>query len=320
MHFEPRGPPHGAPGLAVAIRHAARIAASHPSRQARGPRQEDRVPEGPEVHREADAIRTRIEKAPIVDVRFVHPSLRPERARIEGAYVERVRARGKAMLLDWSNGQTLYSHNQLYGRWVTRKGHRPPATHRQLRVAILTELGSAWLYSASDVALLASDRVDDHPYVSKLGVEVLDPAVSRRDIERQVASRRFARRSLGALLLDQGFVAGIGNYLRSDILFEAKLNPARKLGALDRNERRRLARAIHRITWRAYETGGLTNAAERIRRLKSAGEPRRAYRHLAFARAGAPCWICDAAMERATFAGRRLYLCPRCQPESGAAT
>jgi endonuclease-8 len=275
------------------------------------------LPEGPEVHREADRIRARIEKVPIVDVRFVHPALRRVRERVEGAHVERVRARGKAMLVDWSNGLTLYSHNQLYGRWIARAGSLAPETGRRLRVAIVTERGSAWLYSASDVALLETDRVDEHPYIAKLGIEILDASVTRPDLERWIASPRFGRRSLGALLLDQGFVAGIGNYLRSDILFEARLHPARKLGALDRNERRRLAGAIHRITWRAYETGGLTNPASRVRRLVREGVPRRAHRHLVFAREGRPCWTCATPIDRVVMAGRRLYLCCECQPEAG---
>lgn len=272
------------------------------------------MPEGPEVHREADRVRSRVEKAPVVDVRFVHPKLRRARARMAGAHVERVRARGKAMLLDWSNGLTLYSHNQLYGRWLTRAGHAEPSTRRQLRVAILTERGSAWLYSASDVALIPTDRVDVHPYVARLGLEVLDPATSPRDVGRRLRDPRFARRSLGALLLDQGFVAGLGNYLRSDVLFEASLHPAWRPGALDAGACTRLAHAIHRITWRAYETGGVTNPASRVRRLERAGVSRSERRHLAFARAGEPCWRCRTPLVRTTNAGRRLYLCPACQP------
>jgi endonuclease-8 len=184
-----------------------------------------------------------------------------------------------------------------------------------LRLAILTDKGSAWLYSASELALLETDRLGEHPYLARLGVEALAPETRLADVHRTLRDARFAKRSLGALLLDQGFVAGVGNYLRSDILFAARLHPARKLGALEPAERVRLGRAIYTTMRRAYETGGITNEARCVARLRKAGVPRRAYRHLAFARAGEPCWTCQAEMQRSLVAGRRLYACPACQPE-----
>jgi len=132
-------------------------------------------------------------------------------------------------------------------------------------------------------------------------------------VEERLASRTFHRRRLGALLLDQGFVAGLGNYLRADILFQARLHPALRPVDLEAAERRRLASAVLTIARRAYRRAGVTNDPDRARRLRERGLPRRAWRHLVFDREGEPCWACGGTVRRLDAAGRRTYLCPRCQ-------
>ena len=124
---------------------------------------------------------------------------------------------------------------------------------------------------------------------------------------------RFARRSLGALLLDQSFFSGVGNYLRSEILHYAAVSPSRRPRDLDDAELMRLARAALTVTQRAYRTRGVTTDPARARRLQASGKPRRAYRHYVFGRAGEGCPRCGDVIIRRTVAGRRLYRCPDCQ-------
>ncbi|MEM7678458.1 MAG: endonuclease VIII, partial [Myxococcota bacterium] len=116
-------------------------------------------------------------------------------------------------------------------------------------------------------------------------------------------------------LLDQSFVAGLGNYLRSEILFVAGLEPSLRPKDLDARTAVRLARAVVTITRRAYETGGVTNDLKAVKKLKAAGVPRKGYRHWVFARGGRPCRRCESKIEHLTVAGRRLFRCPQCQPE-----
>ena len=121
------------------------------------------MPEGPEVRREADQIADRIQGQRLTEVVLALPALAPRAAGLRGRRATRVRSRGKAMLVEFDNGLVLYSHNQLYGKWLTvAAGARPPPTNRSLRVALQTSAGSALLYSASDVALLRADELDQH--------------------------------------------------------------------------------------------------------------------------------------------------------------
>jgi endonuclease-8 len=220
---------------------------------------------------------------------------------------------GKALLIRLDGGLSLYAHNQLYGVWYVRQRGKWPKTRRSLRVALHTESHSALLYSATDVSLLTPEEELFHPYLSRLGPDVLDPLLTWRDVSRRLKEPCFRKRSLGSLYLDQGFLAGIGNYLRSEILFAACLHPGRKPRELAVRIRNRLARQTLTISRRAYETGGITNAPERVAAMKEDGLNRRRYRFAVFARAGEPCLTCGATIERIEAGSRRLYLCPTCQ-------
>jgi endonuclease-8 len=115
------------------------------------------------------------------------------------------------------------------------------------------------------------------------------------------------------LLLDQGFLAGLGNYLRSEILYVAGLPHDVALGTLDGAARLRLAESAFSITQQAYRCRGVTNDLARAARLKAEGMRYARYRHHVFARAGLECWTCDTAIRRADVSGRAVFFCPTCQ-------
>ena len=112
------------------------------------------MPEGPEIRLAADRVASILLGEKITAADFGLPALKRFEKRLTGARVVAVDTRGKAMLTRFDNGLTLYSHNQLYGRWYTMRQKRMPKTNRSLRVALHTETGSALLYSASDIEVL----------------------------------------------------------------------------------------------------------------------------------------------------------------------
>lgn len=276
------------------------------------------MPEGPEVRREADRIGRVLTGQRATDVWFAFEHLHAWSARLRGVEIQAVESRAKAMLIRFGNGVNIYSHNQLYGRWFVKPRGQQPKTTRQLRLAVHTEKHSALLYSASDIEVLHDAELERHAFLSRLGPDVLSAEVHARDVEVRLADARFRRRSLGALLLDQGFVSGLGNYLRSEILFVAGLHPAMRAIDLEHERRCELAAAITTITRRAYRLRGTTNDPDDARRLHGEGVPRRDYRHYVFGRGGKPCRLCGEAIVKTASAGRRIYTCPSCQPAIGA--
>ena len=175
------------------------------------------MPEGPEIRIVADRIASAIEGEVADEVYFAFDVLKPRQSALRGTRVRRVEPRGKALLIRFEDGPTMYSHNHLYGRWFIRERGLLPRTRRQLRAAIHTERTSALLYSASEIDVLDDDGLVTHPYLSRLGLDLLAPGTTPSLVRLRLEDDRFERRMLGGLLLDQGFLGGVGNYLRSEI-------------------------------------------------------------------------------------------------------
>ncbi|MEJ2515369.1 MAG: endonuclease VIII [Gammaproteobacteria bacterium] len=273
------------------------------------------MPEGPEVRRSADRIARALEGERIHEVRFGQEALAPWNDALSGRRLESVATHGKATLLRFGGGFTVYSHNQLYGRWQIARRGRLPETARQLRLALHGSDRSALLYSASDIAVLKDGEVDGFPRLARLGPDPLHATTTARTVRDRALSMPFARRRLGGLLLDQSFAAGLGNYLRSEILWVARLHPALRPSDLDDTALTGLAKAVVSLPRRSYRTGGVTNSRSAAAAGRAAGLPRRRWRHFVFGREDAPCPACGGPVRRLIVAGRRLYLCPDCQPE-----
>ncbi len=269
------------------------------------------MPEGPEIRRAADRLAEAVVGAPLRSAWFAFPALKPHEKRLRGRCIDAIEPHGKALLTHFDHGWTLYSHNQLYGVWkIAAAGERPDSA-RSLRVALETDDRVVLLYSASDVAMWRTEDLPRHPFLSKLGPDVLDPALSAAAVETRLDDARFRGRALGALLLDQTFLAGMGNYLRSEVLFAARLRPERRPQDLDRSERRALARELLAIPRRSYATRGIAPASG-MREDYLTDTPD-GFRFEVFDREGQPCPACGGTIVRREVGTRRLYLCPRCQ-------
>src|SRR5579871_2826603 len=108
------------------------------------------MPEGPEIRRSADQLEKVLVGRKAHEVEFAFPHLKKHGAALTGRVINAVAPRGKAMLIHFAGGQSIYSHNQLYGEWLVASG-TPPHTHLQQRLLIRTSAGTAVLYSASEI-------------------------------------------------------------------------------------------------------------------------------------------------------------------------
>jgi endonuclease-8 len=257
------------------------------------------MPEGPEIRRAADKVAAVLVGREIESISFRLPQLQRYERRLRGHTVTAVDTRGKAMLTRFDNGLTIYSHNQLYGRWYTVRMPRMPQTKRQLRLELVTSTHKALLYSASDIDVLREDQLAKHPFLGRVGPDILDRKLTKQTIVERLCDPQFRNRALGSLYLDQGFLAGNGNYLRSEILWASGLAPARKPASLTGAELEKLARQTLQIARRSYRTRGVSFEQ---------------YRFYVFGREGLSCHRCGSWVERHTMGSRNLFTCPACQP------
>ncbi|MGI9318157.1 MAG: endonuclease VIII [bacterium] len=276
------------------------------------------MPEGPEIRLAADSIAKALVNRKVTDVFFAFDNLKKHQRVLTGRKISRIETRGKAILTMFDNGQVIYSHNQLYGRWYVVSKGEIPETHRQLRLAIHNRKASAFLYSASDIEVLNIDSLSKHRFLSKLGPDLLSQNPKTMEIVERLRSERFKRRQLGNLLLDQSFVAGLGNYLRAEILLAARLHPSLRPVDCELSELNRLAREIIKLTRRSYSTHGVINPPSLVKKLKASGKiHKEEYRFSVYGRVGEHCYFCQSTIERIEIGGRHIYVCPGCQVRPG---
>jgi endonuclease-8 len=274
------------------------------------------MPEGPEIRREARAIARAVAGQPLARLDYRVPALARAAARLRGARVAGATSRGKVLLVAFDAGLVQISHNQLYGKWRVMPARTLPGFEtehrRSIRVVIATAERAAVLLAATTLELVDARDVASHPLVARLGPDVLDRATTVALVRERYLSRPFARRAVATLLLDQRFLAGPGNYLRSEILHVAGVHPASRPDRLDADRLDRLARATLAVPRQSLATGGVTNDRALARELAARGVPFEERRFHVYGREGERCRTCGARIRRQD-AGRAIFFCPRCQ-------
>jgi len=141
----------------------------------------------------------------------------------------------------------------------------------------------------------------------------LDSTVTVSQVAERFMADQFRRRRLTTLLLDQGFLAGLGNYLRSEVLFVARVHPSLRPMDCTDAQIEALADAAVSLMRQSYQTRGITNDLALAEKLKAEGQSYREYRFWVFDRDGRPCYNCGMPIIKDNIGGRRLYYCPTCQ-------
>ncbi|EAW1721359.1 endonuclease VIII [Salmonella enterica subsp. indica] len=262
------------------------------------------MPEGPEIRRAADTLEAAVKGKPLTDVWFAFEQLKPYQSQLIGQSVTQLETRGKALLTHFSNGLTLYSHNQLYGVWRVVDTGNIPQTTRVLRVRLQTEDKTILLYSASDIEILTPEQLTTHPFLQRVGPDVLDMRLTPAEVKTRLLSPRFRNRQFSGLLLDQGFLAGLGNYLRVEILWQVGLTGQHKASQLNDEQLDTLAQALLDIPRLSYNTRGQVDDNKHHGAL---------FRFKVFHRDGEACERCGGTIEKTTLSSRPFYWCPGCQ-------
>mgnify|MGYP000544114805 CR=1 FL=1 len=262
------------------------------------------MPEGPEIRRAADSLEAAIKGKPLTDVWFAFPQLKPFESQLVGQTVTHIETRGKALLTHFSHNLTLYSHNQLYGVWRVVEAGEQPVSNRVLRVRLQTAEKAILLYSASDIEMLTPEQLLTHPFLQRVGPDVLDMRLTASDVKARLLSPTFRNRQFTGLFLDQAFLAGLGNYLRVEILWQVGLTGNHKAKDLNAPQLDALAHALLDIPRLSYATRGQVDENKHHGAL---------FRFKVFHRDGEPCERCGGIIGKTTLSSRPFYWCPGCQ-------
>ncbi len=278
------------------------------------------MPELPEVETTARGLQRRLVGREVIATLGISwpPTLAnvaPEEleALLAGRRVTEVGRRGKFVLIHLDDGAILAVHRRMTGNLIVRAAGEPPEKHTrlildlddgaQLRFVDPRKFGRVYYYQDFATAQDQLNRV--------AGPEPLDDLTPAR-LTELLGGRRGR---LKALLLDQRFLAGLGNLYADEILWLARLHPEHGAATLSADEIGRLADAIGRVLRNAIERRGTSLNDYR----DAEGEPGENQDFLeAYGRAGAPCRRCGAPIVKYWLGQRGTHLCPGCQPGASA--
>jgi len=247
------------------------------------------------------------------DRTIAEPSV-PEFCRlIEKKKIAAVGRRGKFLVVDLAGGGHLLMHLRMSGRLhlVPSGMELLPHEHMVLAFEDGSELRFHDTRKFGRVYLMA----DAERILGRLGPEPLDPGFTPGILFEGMRKRS---RLVKPLLLDQGFVAGLGNIYTDEALWEAQIHPLRRSNTLSQGETKALHAAIQRVLRRGLKNLG-TSLGTGKANFYSVGRRRGRNRDAlkVFRRTGEPCPRCDAPVQRIIVGQRSTHICPKCQMIKG---
>jgi formamidopyrimidine-DNA glycosylase len=277
------------------------------------------VPELPEVEtirRDIDKefVNKRIKKVEVTGVRSVRRHLNPADfvAKAEGRTVVGTRRRGKYLLLKLDSGDVLVVHLGMSGQLLRADPKDPVGkhTHVVLWFGAGPQLRFVDPRTFGELFVTAPEHLEaEVPELAHLGFDPIDDQMAWTRFGDILAARKT---KLKQLLMDQRFVAGIGNMYADEILFTAGLRYDRNSAALTPQEIRRLYRAIVETLQEAIKHRGSSLADEQYRDLfGDVGDYQRL--HNVYDREGEACPRCRSVITRVKASGRSTFFCPQCQ-------
>ncbi len=244
---------------------------------------------------------------------------------VVGSRVRSLDRRGKLLLVALTSGWTLAVHLKMSGQllWQSSDGHVKGGGHpipgsldrlpNRYSHAIFTLSGGRLFFNdqrqfgfLKTVKTVALDRWLE---TQGIGPEALDPSFRFPDFVLRLRSRRRAR--VKATLLDQRFIAGLGNIYADEALFASRIRPTRRIGSLSVAERRQLFQAIRSVLRFSLAKRGTT--FHLFRRPEGTAGGMLPYLKV-YGRAGHPCRRCGSTIEKIRLGGRGTHYCPHCQP------
>ncbi len=228
-------------------------------------------------------------------------------SRISRQEITGLSRRGKYLIFSLSSGDLLVIHLKMSGSLIVGKDSSEPPKYS--RAIIRLDNGTSIFFSDPRKFGTMQLVKDKTSVLGKLGPEPLEA-----DFTPEVLARRLSKRKapIKAVLLDQGFIAGIGNMYADEALFFAGIHPLRPANSLSQDEVARLHSAIQQVLSSAITNKG----ASIVNYLRPGGEQGTAQFQFKVAHGrGKNCPNCGTLLKRIVVRNRGTYFCPKCQPE-----
>jgi len=278
------------------------------------------MPELPEVETirrdlQGEVVGRKIKSVEVRNGRTVrrHPSAKQFRARLEGHTIKDIGRSGKYLLLSLDDGATLVVHLGMSGQLQRAKSAKEAKAPTPMPCSPSPRGASCASSTLGPSASCSSpDRRPRGAVPARARPSGLRPLEDIMSWEKFWVLLSQHKSGLKALLMDQEFVAGIGNMYADEILFAAGLRYDRLSNSLSSQEVRRLYRSMVETLAEAVKRRGSSLADEQYRDLfGEIGDYQD--QHQAYDREGQACRRCRATIVRVKSGGRSTFFCEHCQ-------
>ena len=268
------------------------------------------MPELPEVETIARAIEPEVVGRTILsaDVLWARtlatPSVKKFKEMVQGQRITGVSRRAKYLILQLEN-YNLLIHLRMSGDLMIRAGKIKPEKHDRLVLFLRGKNNKESQLAFNDTRKFGRVWLTDHPetILSKLGPEPLEKDFTPQWLFENLHKKN---RQLKPLLLDQTFLAGLGNIYTDECLHIAKLHPQSSSNSVSQRQARVLYEAIQSVLKEGIRRNGAS-----IDWVYRGGEFQNYFR--VYDREGKPCPVCGTEIQKLTVGQRGTHVCPKCQ-------
>jgi len=268
------------------------------------------MPELPEVQTIIDDLSKYLIGKSIDKLNIPTPSICrkhvPKSSRLKGVKIQSLDRRGKHILVNLTNNQTMIVHLKMTGKLIYIDNATEIAKHTHfIMIFDSGELHFNDIRRFGFIDFVNSDKLDKIPYLSGLGPDALD--ISTPEFISKLRSRN---KPIKSALMDQNIIAGLGNIYADESLFSAGIRPSRIASSLSRKRLEKLYQSMREILRIAIQARG-SSVSDYV---DGSGIPGTFQnQHKVYGRTGLPCVKCGAAIKRQVLAGRSSHYCSRCQ-------
>lgn len=228
---------------------------------------------------------------------------RGDARKVSGSVLESCEAIGKHLFYHFENRRMIHVHLGRYGKY-REHSVPPPSPVGLVRMRIVGRCKALDLTGPTTCRVI--DEVERQSVLERLGPDPLAGG-KKSDVWEKV---RTSRKPLGALILDQSVIAGVGNIFRAEVFFETGLDPRTTGDQLSRESFDALWKSLTKMMRTGLKYGKIVTVSA-----KEAGKPLAQVegkdRFRVYGKA--TCMSCDSPIETIEIASRKLYWCPTCQ-------
>lgn len=278
------------------------------------------MPELPEVEtivrelREASLVGLKIEKAIVFWDRSIANLLSSQFChKIVSQTIRDIQRRGKFLVFFLTN-DTLLVHLRMTGKFLIEEKEFEPHFHERVRLY----LSDGRILRYEDQRKFGKWYLTSHPeeILDRLGLEPLSQNFTLAALEKSLAGHKTR---IKPFLLDQRFIAGLGNIYVDEALFLAGIHPLRLVQSLKKQEIVALHQSIIEVLKKGVKNIGTSLGAARANYFSVSGRRGQNQQALnVFRKEGLPCSQCGAIIQKIVVCQRGTHFCPKCQQDDTA--